>query len=467
MSSLAPAALVRKRRRVRPGRGFELSREGMERLGLTRIAAPGALFLGVTGFFLLSMRQVLTVPGTFGFSLAQTLFAGGAMLWLATLLTGHTRLVRDWVVIASVLGYVCSSFISYAAAAARGILPVSQGAVDRYIISDLLLAGLVLLILTVVRTEHGLRTVMGGLVLGGTVSALFALLDTATGLDIAAQFRIPGLTKASNYVLIENLARAGVTRPQGSAAHPLELGAVLTVLAPIALALYFNAKKRAADPRLTTLWMACTVIILTAGLATVSRSAVAGSVAAVAVMCWRWPVQRLAAILGSVTTVLVVGIVGQITLVTALIETFAGSSTDPSLQSREVGRNFVAENLDKHFWLGQGVGAYPTLKQPVLDNQYLSRLMEAGIFGLLAYCVALGAAVYLAVRASQAKDDALAELAGGLSGSAAAMVTICLILDTSGFGQSWYLTWILLALSGVVYRLSRVREPDPVVPSPS
>ncbi|CAM5519432.1 O-antigen polymerase OS=Tsukamurella paurometabola (strain ATCC 8368 / DSM / CCUG 35730 / CIP 100753 / JCM 10117 / KCTC 9821 / NBRC 16120 / NCIMB 702349/ NCTC 13040) OX=521096 GN=Tpau_0066 PE=4 SV=1 [Tsukamurella paurometabola] len=448
------------------GRGFEVSREGVERLGLNRIAAPGALFLGVAGFFLLSMRQVLTVPGTFGYSLAQTLFMGGALLWFATVLTGHTRLVRDWAVIAAVLGYVCASFISYAAAAARGILPISQSAVDRYVLTDLMLAGTVLLTLTVLRTQHALRVMLGGLVLGGTVSALFALLDSSTGIDIAAQFRIPGLTKGSDYVLIESLDRAGVTRPQGSAGHPLELGAVLTVLAPLALALYFNAKRRAADPRVVRLWLACTVIILTADLATVSRSAVAGGLAAIAVMCWRWPVQRLAAILGTATAVVVVGVVGQLTLVTALIETFAGSSKDPSLQSREVGRNFVAENLADNFWLGQGVGAYPTLKQPVLDNQYLSRLMEAGIFGLLSLCMALVVTLYLAVRASQSKDDALAELAGGISGSAAALIVICLILDTSGFGQIWYLTWILLALAGVVYRLSRVREGELAAPPP-
>lgn len=443
--------------------GIDLVETGSRTVSrIERFAPAGALFIAVAAFSLLSMRQVISVPGTYGMSFAGTLFACGSLLWLATVLTGHAHLVKDWVVIAAVLGYVSASFISYALASARGIPAESQPSIDRYVITDLFLAGLVLLILTVVRTEHGLRVILGGLVLGATVSSLFALLFAATGMDIAASFRVPGLTKANDWVILRNLARAGVNRPQGSAGHPLELGAVLTVIAPLAAALYFNAKARGAGTRL---WLACLLIVLVADLSTVSRSAVVGGAAAIGVMCWRWPVQRLALLLGTGAAVVVVGTVAQLKLVTALIETFAGSSTDSSIQSREIGRAFVADNVEKHLWFGQGVGAYPTLKQPVLDNQYLSRLMESGIVGLVSFCVALAIALYLAMRASTAADGPLAELAGGISGAVAALIVICLILDTSGFQQIWYLTWILLALAGVAYRLARVNqaeEPDVV-----
>ena len=92
---------------------------------LERFGPPGALFVGTAGFFLLSMRQAITVPATFGMSLAQTLFAAGALVWLGAWLTGNARPVSDRAVVVAVSGYVFASFLSYGAATARGVLVVN------------------------------------------------------------------------------------------------------------------------------------------------------------------------------------------------------------------------------------------------------------------------------------------------------------------------------------------------------
>lgn len=416
------------------------------------IGPPGAVFVATCCFLLVSMRQSIVVPATYGLTLAQTLFAVGAAVWGAAAFTGYAPMVRDRTVLAAVLAYACASFVSYGGAMARGVPSgITVDAMDRYVQVDLLLVGMVLLIMAAVRSEHGLRLVLGGLVVGGTVSALFGLVYAATGIDLAPNFRIPVLTKASDFVLVKNFMRAGLNRPQGSAGHALELCAVLTVLIPLGVALILGARKRGAR---AWPWTVCTAILVAADLASLSRSAVVGGAAAVAVMSWRWPVRRLLVIVVGVVGAFVVGLVFQIKVILALIETFAGSGDDPSLQSRAVGQAYVAENVWKRLWFGQGVGAYPTLKQPVLDNQYLSRLMEAGVFGLLTFIAALVLALYLAIRASARATGATAELASGLSGAIAALLVICLILDTSGFMQIWYLTWILAALAGVVHRLS-------------
>lgn len=422
------------------------------------IGPPGAVFVAAGGFALLSMRQSILVPATYGLTLAQTLFAIGAAVWGTAAFTGYAPMVRDRTIVAAVLAYAFASFVSYGGAMARGVPSgITVDAMDRYVMVDMLLVGMVLLILAVIRSEHALRLVLGGLVLGGTVSALFALVYAATGLDLAPNFRIPVITKASDFVLIKNFTRAGLNRPQGSAGHALELCAVLTVLVPLGVALILSARKRGAK---VWPWALCTAIIVAADLASLSRSAIVGGAAAVAVMCWRWPVRRLLVIVTSAVGLFLVGTVFQIKVILALIETFAGSGNDSSLQSRAVGQAFVAENVWKRLWFGQGVGAYPTLKQPVLDNQYLSRLMEAGIFGLVTFIAALALALYLAIRASARASGATAELASGISGAVAALIVICLILDTSGFMQIWYLTWILAALAGVAYRLSGERAPE-------
>lgn len=421
------------------------------------IGPPGAVFVGACGFALLSMRQSITVPATYGLSLAQTLFAIGAAVWGVAAFTGYAPSVRDRTIVAAVLAYAFASFISYGGAMSRGVPSgITVVAMDNYVLVDMLLVGMVLLILAVVRSEQALRLVLGGLVLGGTVSAVFALVYASTGLDLAPNFRIPVITKANDFVLIKDFMRAGLNRPQGSAGHALELCAVLTVLVPLGVALILSARQRGAK---TWPWSVCTAILVAADLASLSRSAVVGGAAAVAVMCWRWPVRRLLVIVTSAVGLFVVGTVFQVKVILALIETFAGSGNDSSLQSRAIGQAFVAENVWDHLWFGQGVGAYPTLKQPVLDNQYLSRLMEAGIFGLVVFIAALGTALYLAVRASARATGGAAELASGVSGAIAALIVICLILDTSGFGQIWYLTWILAALAGAAYRLSGEKPP--------
>ncbi len=418
----------------------------------TRPVASAALFLGVTGFLLLSMRQTFTVPGSYGLSLAQTLFAGAALLWVGTTITGYAKPVHDRLVVGVVLAYVCASFLSFGASMIRGVPDVAQVALDRYIIVDLCLLGMVMFILAAVRSTEAFRVLVGGLVLGATVSAAFALVMVAAGIDLAVQFRIPGL-KANEYTIVTNLLREGIARPQGSAGHPLELSAVLTVMLPLSLGLAFDARARRRAVR--WLWVGCTVILMGGAIVTVSRSAVVGTIAAVVVMCWRWPIRRIALILTIGGSGIGLGLLFRLKFVTAMLQTFQGAVSDSSIQSRQIGLDYATRHFWEHPWLGQGVGAYPALKQPVLDNQYLSRLMEAGVIGLAAFVIALGCAIVMAIRASAAKDRSVAELGSGVAGALAAMIVISLILDTSGFIQIWYLTWILIALSAVTHRLAR------------
>lgn len=416
-----------------------------------RFGSPAALYLGVSAFTLFAMRQTFTVPGSFGLSLAQTLFAGCALIWVLTILTGHATLIRERTILIVVLAYVTTSFLSYGAAMSRGIASVAQSAIDRYVMVDLLLLGLVLFILTVLRSVDALRTVVGGIVLGGTVSAFFAVVMVGTGIDLAAKFRLPGL-KASDYVIVKNLLREGIARPQGAAGHPLELSAVLTVMIPLSLGLILEAHARRS--RMVWLWIACATVLGMGAVVTVSRSAVIGTIAAVFIMSWRWPITRVAATIAGTAAVLGAGMMLKLRFIEAMIQTFLGAMTDSSIESRQVGLTYASNHFWEHPWLGQGVGAYPALKQPVLDNQYLSRLMEAGVIGAASFVAVLAIGLLFAVKASASRNRSVAELGGGISGSIAAVIVISLILDTSGFIQIWYLSWILIALAGAACHLA-------------
>ncbi|CDP85534.1 O-antigen polymerase [Mycolicibacterium farcinogenes] len=411
----------------------------------------GPLILAAGGFFLLGMRQTFTVPLTFGLSLGQFLLYIGAAAWALAGAAGQKSAVANrWLVIA-ILGYLTASLVSYGAAMSRGTVLRGIEFADRYIFSDLALSAMVIAIIAMITTPGRVLLLFKGLVLGGALSAAFALVRLVAGLDLAPMFILPGL-KASDFVLVTNLAREGIDRPQGSAGHPLELAGVLTVIIPLSIAVV--ACVRARGER-TWPWVLCTAVLLCGALATVSRSAIVGLTAALLVMAWRWSIRRFAAVLLTAAAGLGLGMLAQLQVISAIAQSFAGVSSDSSIASRGLGAAYVAKHYRDHFWIGQGTGMYPAYRQPVLDNQYLSRLMETGALGLVSFVILISVALLLALRSSATADPVVAELGGAISGSLAALAVISLILDVSGFIQIWTVTWILIALSTVVWRLGR------------
>jgi O-antigen ligase len=177
-------------------------------------------------------------------------------------------------------------------------------------------------------------------------------------------------------------------------------------------------------------------------------------------MAWRWPVKRLAITFAGLIVAVVTGWLLKLNVATALASSIAGFSNDPSIASRSTGWNYIFAHFREHFWFGEGVGTYPASgKQPVLDNQYLSLLIEGGVCSLVGYVLLLCVGLILAVRASAAASPALAELSGGLSGAIAVVIVTGSILDINGFVQVLTLTWLLLALIAVAAFLARHGEP--------
>ncbi|AKS35974.1 hypothetical protein AFA91_00545 [Mycolicibacterium goodii] len=415
-------------------------------------AQIGPLILATGGFFLLGMRQTFTVPLTFGLSLGQFLLYIVAALWalLATGSRGRAGPVDRWVIVA-ILAYLTASLLSYGAAVSRGTVLRGFAFGDRYIFSDLALTAMVIAIVTMLTTADRIMLLLKGLILGATLSASFAVVRLVTGWDLAPMFILPGL-KSSDFVLVTGLAREGVERPQGSAGHPLELAGVLTVVIPLCIGVAMCA--RARGERVWP-WLTCAGIMLCAALGTVSRSVIVGLGAAVLVMAWRWPIERLAAVVAAAAAAIGIALLLDVAVVSAMLQAFANVSTDSSIASRELGAAYVTEHYRDHFWLGQGAGMYPAYHQPVLDNQYLSRLMETGALGLASFVLLLVAALILALKASASRSPQIAELGGAVGGSLGALVVISTILDVSGFIQIWTVTWILIAVAAVLWRLDR------------
>lgn len=404
--------------------------------------------LTACALLLLGMRQQFTVPHTgLGQSPAQLLALAGAACWLLTRMVGQ-RGVSGLRALRVVIGaQLVAAVASYAAGMLLWHGSDQLSAADQALVTECTLALFALFVVEAVRTRRQLETVLRGIVLAGALSAAFAIVQSLANVDLAAKFKLPGL-KVTASTLVDQLLRDGVVRPQGSAAHPLELGAITTILIPIGLALTLSARRRWP-------WACATALIAGGAAVSLSRSAVVGLLVALAVMVPRWPVRRVAGIASMAAVAAFLVFLSGSRVASALFDLLSSGSHDYSLQSRANGRSYVWAHFADHFWFGQGLGTYDVPRQPVLDNQYLDQVMETGVIGLLLLIAVLVAAFVYAFRASRvALDPAVSELASGLSGSMAALLVIYAIIDASGFVQISTLTWLLVGLTGAAWRLA-------------
>ncbi len=429
-----------------------LGRE-LRQISITR-PTTWAFPLALMAAALLSMRQSFTVRATHGLTPLQfTIMAGvGIIAVLVALGICQLSTPPAGPTAAIVTGFVII-LATYAAAATRGMTADECVGADRVLLIQVMLVGAFLLVTTIVRTPRAVVLILRGLVAGATVSAMFALVQTATGQDLAPMFRIPVLLKADVTVLVTDLFRAGVVRPQGSAGHPLELSAVLTAVVPLGLAVTLYSRKRGER---WWLWAGATSIITLAALSTVSRSAVVGIIVVAAILAVFSPIKRTMIGVGAVLAGVLIALAFNVPILNRLAAVISGGSQDGSLESRGFGVNYVATHLSDHLWFGQGPGTYDLMRQPVLDNEYLTRLIEGGLLGLLAFCLILGtglvAGLTATIRAARARHRLATDLAACVTASLAVIAITATVLDVSGFAQISSLMMLLIPLAVVLTR---------------
>ncbi|MUM16684.1 O-antigen ligase family protein [Mycobacterium sp. CBMA271] len=428
-------------------------------LGIIKFAALALIVL-------LSTRQAYAVYALKGLSPAQVAFVCLGVLGIYWVLSGHRLALGARGLTIAVLVNLLTVVVSYGMATTRvlprdAVILAGQGAAA-FAVSVGALTGFVFLFAAhPENTARIIEILLKALVIGGAVTATFALVQFVTGIDIAAMARIPGFMRYVDTGVAHGIVREGVVRAQGAAGHSLELSAVLTTIAPIGAALIYNAKTAAKK---TWPWAALTAIVIAGSVVTVSRSAFVGLAAAILVMSWRWPVRRLAGLLGAAVAAAVVAAVSGLGIFEAIIKTFLGSDNDPSLQSRARGIDYVMSHWTEHFWLGQGSFTYPTgPEQPVLDNEYLSRLIEGGVVGAAALVIlTITAIVYAGTARNRCNDAAATELINGVLGALVALAIISTVLDVSAFQQISMIRWVLIVLAGAAWVLVKHNQ----IPAP-
>ena len=301
------------------------------------------------------------------------------------------------------------------------------------------------------------------LVLGASAVALLGILQFVFHDPLIRSIRIPGLT--ANAPLGDLLTRSGFTRPSGTALHPIEFGAVLTTVLPIAIT---RARTRVRAGGRLRAWLP--VLFLALGIVVSnSRSAILCSVVGLSVLSvvWtratRWLAAAMVLVLFGFVAVAMPGMLG------GLARLFLGAGEDGSVMSRTGSYAIVGEFFVRHPWFGRGYSTFLP-KYRILDNQYLLLVIEVGVVGLAAFLIVLFLAARSALLARRAASDAFGVEQGQALVAAIASASVGLLTyDGLSFPMATGVLFVVIGLTGQLRRTAALAGADdgvvvPVVP---
>jgi len=343
------------------------------------------------------------------------------------------------------------------------------------------------IVVSVVERRDDLYLLIRILVTCGAVVAATAVVESRTGHNYFNDlgrilpfltFQDPRLTAGLDASYLD---RSGALRAYASAAHPIELSAVLVMLMPPAIVL----RRSTGNQR----WLVAALVLTLGALATLSRTGVVMLVVVALVFLWLRPreTRRLWPALVPVVCIVYFamphtignfysaffpngGLVAQQSAVVAGNEDIAdGRVADLGPSLREAMRTP---------FFGQGFGSRVTDRQAaaqdhiplarILDDQWLGTLLEVGIVGVLSLLWLLVRAIRRMARLARDDPGDDGWMAVALAASITAFAVAMLTFDALGFVQVTILLFLLLAVSSVLARLPRVeRAPVPLRLSPA
>lgn len=416
-----------------------------------RVARFAFTFLGAS-LLLIPSRLVFAPLGSAG-TVAQVTGLVLVVWWLQAQVMGRWRKRLPLTGVA-VLVYLASTLASYVAAVRRPIAPIEISAADRGLISALAYTGIVLALIDGIEARATLDVVLRRLVAFGGAIGLLGMIQFATGILFIDYIDIPGLTP--NYALGGVDSRAGLNRPSGTAIHPIEFGAVLTMLLPLALHYALHDENRSALKR----WAPVAAMAGSIGVC-ISRSALVSAFVVLVVLLPTWSpgLRRRAYVAvvgaGAVFYLLVPGMLGTIASL------FVGIGGDTSAQSRTDSAAIALEFFPRSPLFGRGARTFlPSYR--ILDNQYLLSLIETGLVGVAALLFVVGAAVGCAYAARRrAADAATRSLAMSLIASIVTAAVSTSLYDAFSFPMAVTLFFVMVGAAGTLKRLVPIPSHQP------
>jgi O-antigen ligase len=405
----------------------------------------------------------LVLPGLGGVGTPANVYALLTMLWyLAGWLTGRlrpaagTRLPR--IAMAAFAGSVLLSYIADAVRAPSGL---ELQAADRGLIEVVAWLALVVVASAGIHDFNQLDRLLRRLVICGSIIAAIGIVEFLTHTDLISGIAIPGLQVNAGPISVA--LRGDFTRPASTATHPLEFGAVMTILLPFAI-------QQAFDPaRIGRLRRWVPVGLIAAALPmTVSRTSIIGAaiVLLVIVPTWRperrWPALLVIVMSVAAMRVMVPGLIG--TIVNLFSAWFNGG--DSSTNARTADYAGVADYVSRRPLTGLGFSTFLPQIYRYTDNMYLLALVEMGIVGVLAIVVLYVTCAHCgAAGRRRLRDPAQRELGQAFVAAAAVALVASATFDTLSFPMFSGVWLMLLGCSGAYLALARrTAPPEPADP---
>ena len=415
----------------------------------TRVDVVTWLSIYVGLLFFVPSKLVVGPLGSAG-SPSMLFGLGSLLLWLI-LRAGASRPapLNPQPIRIALYAFLFSVGITYALAMAR---PISGDEISPADVALLALAswsGTLLLAHDGIADRSRLDTLLWRLAVGGGLIALLGIVQVLTGQIWVDQISIPGLTPteaASTFV------RGPFLRPAGTAVHPIEYGALVTMLLPIALHVGFHQTEHGRFVRWLPALALAAVVPLTS-----SRSAFLGAVIGLGICMIGWPRKRRLWGLGLGLAGIAVIWVLTPGRFASIIGLFSGGFEDPSIASRTGSFSLAFEFIARDPFFGRGLGTFLP-KYRIFDDQYLVLLVTIGIVGTLAF-IALGVvAVVTLVRLRRAtRDDRTRDLSTSLAASIVVGFVCLVIFDAFAFPMTMGALFLLLGVSGALWRLERAK----------
>lgn len=313
------------------------------------------------------------------------------------------------------------------------------------------LGGLVLaysLTISLVKSRAHVETVVRILVGLGAISAASGILERLTGSNPLrlAMTRLP----FEEYQFTEEMLRASGSRVYGTAGHPIEFGAMMSMLLPLGLYLALTATTRVKAAKY---WAATSAIAL-AMMFSVSRSSLLAAALGLLVLAALSKARAAVTIGVAVAT----GLLAVNLAYPDLLATLA-RMLDPSWIVAQEATAFsgrmqdwpiVFEMIKAHPLVGVGYDLFDPRTYFFLDNQYLKFALELGVMGLAAVLWFLGRALFTLLALARRRRDAQVPLEAALLSSSVSFVVLGLLFDTFGFFQVTNLFFVIVGLTVVL-----------------
>ncbi len=313
------------------------------------------------------------------------------------------------------------------------------------ILQFLALIGLTLTASDGIRDRERFHALVRRMTVLGVAVGVLAIVQFFTHQQWVGRFVPPPLTMDAGEGALG--VRGAFTRPSGTSVHPLEFGAVIAMLIPLAIVRARHASGSRIRP-----WVGVAILMI-AAVVSLSRSALLCTAVALVIVSWGWSVREklLAAGIGVLglgfVTLMIPGLVGT------LRGLFLGSGSDSSVQSRTGSFSYAFQMVERFPLFGRGYGTFLP-RYWVLDNGYLQFLVSAGILGMLSL-IALFFASMLCARwaARRFIDRADREMSQAILASATAGITAVAFFDLFSFAQAAGSLFLILGMCGAIHRL--------------